>query len=141
MIPGLVKIEKKKVPARKAEKDVPNPFKPGELMNRPAKPAYNKVKVRALKLLKDMVKLPPVMSTTLVAKVRQQGVAGHFMTLQHPEFHAASVRPRASSAETLFQSMLIIPGRYLSMVSPLTRSSAASISAVNSPSARCRLVL
>ncbi len=56
MIPGLVKIEKKKVPARKADKGVPNPFKPGELMDRPAKPAYNKVKVRALKLLKDMAK-------------------------------------------------------------------------------------
>ena len=55
-IPGLVKIEKKKVPARKAEKGVPNPFKTGELMDRPAKPAYNKVKVRALKLLKDMAK-------------------------------------------------------------------------------------
>jgi nucleoid DNA-binding protein len=54
MIPGLVKIEKKKIPARKAAKGVPNPFKPGELMDRPAKPAYNKVKVRALKLLKDM---------------------------------------------------------------------------------------
>jgi nucleoid DNA-binding protein len=55
-IPGLVKIEKKKVPARKAEKGVPNPFKPGELMDRPAKPASSKVKVRALKLLKDMAK-------------------------------------------------------------------------------------
>jgi nucleoid DNA-binding protein len=55
-IPGLVKIEKKKVPARKAQTGVPNPFKPGELMDRPAKPAYNKVKVRALKLLKDMAK-------------------------------------------------------------------------------------
>ena len=55
-IPGLVKIEKKQVPARKAEKGVPNPFKPGELMDRPAKPAYSKVKVRALKLLKDMAK-------------------------------------------------------------------------------------
>ena len=55
-IPGLVKIEKKKVPARKAEKGVPNLFKPGELMDRPAKPAYNKVKVRALKTLKDMAK-------------------------------------------------------------------------------------
>lgn len=52
-LPGLLKIEKKKVPARKAEKGVPNPFKPGELMDRPAKPAYNKVKVRALKSLKD----------------------------------------------------------------------------------------
>jgi nucleoid DNA-binding protein len=55
-IPGLVKIEKKKVPARAAQKNVPNPFKPGEFMDRPAKPAYNKVKVRALKLLKDMAK-------------------------------------------------------------------------------------
>jgi nucleoid DNA-binding protein len=55
-IPGLVKIEKKKVPARPAQKNVPNPFKPGEFMDRPAKPAYNKVKVRALKTLKDMAK-------------------------------------------------------------------------------------
>ena len=55
-IPGLVKIEKKKVPARPAQTGVPNPFKPGELMDRPAKPASNKVKVRALKLLKDMAK-------------------------------------------------------------------------------------
>ena len=53
-LPGLLKIEKKKVPARKAQKGVPNPFKPGELMDRPAKPAYNKVKVRALKTLKEM---------------------------------------------------------------------------------------
>ena len=55
-IPGLMKIEKKKVPARKAQKGVPNPFKPGELMDRAAKPAYSKVKVRALKSLKDMAK-------------------------------------------------------------------------------------
>jgi nucleoid DNA-binding protein len=55
-IPGLVKIEKKRVPARPAQQGVPNPFKPGALMDRPAKPAYNKVKVRALKLLKDMAK-------------------------------------------------------------------------------------
>src|SRR5262249_6119122 len=54
-IPGLVKIEKKKVPARAAQKNVPNPFKPGEFMDRPAKPASVKVKVRALKNLKDMV--------------------------------------------------------------------------------------
>jgi nucleoid DNA-binding protein len=54
-IPGLLKIEKKKVPARAAQKGVPNPFKPGELMDRPAKPAYNKVKVRALRCLKEMV--------------------------------------------------------------------------------------
>ena len=55
-IPGLLKIEKKRVPARAAQTGVPNPFKPGELMDRPAKPAYNKVKVRALKTLKDMAK-------------------------------------------------------------------------------------
>ena len=54
-IPGLVKIEKKKMPARPAKKGVPNPFKPGELMDVAAKPAKNVVKVRALKTLKSMV--------------------------------------------------------------------------------------
>lgn len=54
-IPGLVKIEKKKVPARPARKGVPHPFKPGELMDVPAKPASVKIKVRALKALKGMV--------------------------------------------------------------------------------------
>lgn len=54
-LPGLVKIEKKKVPARKARKGVPNPFKPGELMDIAAKPASTKVKVRPLKNLKEMV--------------------------------------------------------------------------------------
>ena len=54
-LPGLVKIEKKRVPARKARKGVPNPFKPGELMDVAAKPASTKIKVRALKNLKDMV--------------------------------------------------------------------------------------
>lgn len=54
-IPGLVKIEKKRIPARKAKKGVPNPFKPGELMDVAAKPAQNKIKVRPLKNLKDMV--------------------------------------------------------------------------------------
>jgi nucleoid DNA-binding protein len=53
-IPGLVKIEKRKVPARPARKGVPNPFKPGELMNVKAKPATTKIKVRALKNLKAM---------------------------------------------------------------------------------------
>ena len=52
-IPGLVKIEKKKVPARPAQKGVKNPFT-GELQDRPAKPASTKIKVRALKSLKDM---------------------------------------------------------------------------------------
>jgi nucleoid DNA-binding protein len=54
-LPGLVKIEKKKVPARKARKNVPNPFKPGELMDVAARPASTKIKVRPLKSLKDMV--------------------------------------------------------------------------------------
>ena len=54
-IPGLVKIEKKKVPARPAKKGVPNPFKPGELMDVAAKPASTTIKVRPLKSLKDMV--------------------------------------------------------------------------------------
>jgi len=53
-VPGLVKIEKKKVPAKPARKGVPNPFKPGELMDVAAKPASTKIKVRALKQLKAM---------------------------------------------------------------------------------------
>ena len=53
-LPGLLKIEKKKVPARAAQKNVRNPFT-GELQDRPAKPAYSKVKIRALRNLKDMV--------------------------------------------------------------------------------------
>jgi len=54
VLPGLVKIEKKRIPARPARKGVPNPFKPGELMDVAAKPASTKIKVRALKNLKDM---------------------------------------------------------------------------------------
>jgi nucleoid DNA-binding protein len=54
VLPGLVKIEKKKIPARPARKGVPNPFKPGELMDVAAKPATTKIKVRPLKSLKDM---------------------------------------------------------------------------------------
>ena len=53
-IPGLVKIERRKVPARPAQKGVKNPFT-GELQDRPAKPASVKVRVRALKKLKAMV--------------------------------------------------------------------------------------
>ncbi len=52
-LPGLVKIQKKKVPARPAQKDWKNPFT-GEIQDRPAKPASTKVTVRALKNLKDM---------------------------------------------------------------------------------------
>jgi len=53
-IPGLIKIEKKRVKARPAKKGVTNPFT-GELYDQPAKPAHNKVAVRALKTLKEMV--------------------------------------------------------------------------------------
>jgi len=53
-IPGLVKIQKKKVPARPVQKNWKNPFT-GEIQDRPAKPASTKVTVRALKNLKDMV--------------------------------------------------------------------------------------
>src|SRR5215208_2539892 len=54
-LPGLVKIEKKAVPARPARKNVPNPFKPGETMNVAARKASTKIKVRPLKGLKDML--------------------------------------------------------------------------------------
>ncbi len=53
VIPGLIKIEKKKVPARPARKGI-NPAT-GEPVDIPAKPATVKVKVRALKGLKSMI--------------------------------------------------------------------------------------
>lgn len=53
-IPGLLKIKINKKPATKARKNVPNPFRPGELMDVKAKPARKVVKVLALKALKDM---------------------------------------------------------------------------------------
>jgi len=54
-ITGLLKIIKQRVPARPARKGVPNPFRPGELMDVAARPAQNKVKIRPLKNLKEMV--------------------------------------------------------------------------------------
>lgn len=54
-LPGLLKIKTLKVPARKAQKGVPNPFKPGETMDVAARPASVKTKVLPLKALKDMV--------------------------------------------------------------------------------------
>jgi len=54
-LPGLLKVKSVKRPARKAQKGVPNPFKPGELMDVAARPASMKVKVTPLKSLKDMV--------------------------------------------------------------------------------------
>ena len=53
-LPGLLKIASVKKPARKAQKGVPNPFRPGETMDVAAKPASVRVKVTPLKKLKDM---------------------------------------------------------------------------------------
>ena len=53
-LPGLLKVKVVATPARKAKKNVPNPFKPGETMDVAARPAGRKVKVLALKKLKDM---------------------------------------------------------------------------------------
>ena len=55
-LPGLLKIKTVKKPARKAQKDVPKPFRPGETMDVAAKPASVQVKALALKKLKDMAK-------------------------------------------------------------------------------------
>jgi nucleoid DNA-binding protein len=54
-IPGLLKIEKKRVAAKPAQKNVLNRFT-GEVRDVPAKPATSKVKVRALKTLKEWAK-------------------------------------------------------------------------------------
>ena len=54
-VPGLMKIKTVKKPARKARKNVPNPFRPGEFMDIAAKPASTRVKVLPLKKLKEMV--------------------------------------------------------------------------------------
>ena len=53
-IPGLMKVKTIRKPAQKARKNVPNPFKPGEMMDVAAKPARTVVKVLPLKKLKDM---------------------------------------------------------------------------------------
>ena len=54
-IPGLIKIAKQKVPAKPARTG-PDPFNKGQMRDYPAKPATTKVKVRALKMLKEWVK-------------------------------------------------------------------------------------
>jgi nucleoid DNA-binding protein len=51
-LPGLLKIKCVTRPARAARKGVPNPFRPGELMDIPRKPASTRVKVLPLKKLK-----------------------------------------------------------------------------------------
>lgn len=52
-LPGLLKIKSIKRPARPARKNVPNPFKPGEVMDIQKKPATTRVKILPLKKLKE----------------------------------------------------------------------------------------
>ncbi len=52
-LPGLLKIKAVVRPARPARKNIPNPFRPGELMDIPRKPASTRVKVLPLKKLKE----------------------------------------------------------------------------------------
>ncbi len=52
-LPGLFKVKTVKRPARPARKNVPNPFKPGETMDIPRKPASTRVKIVPLKKLKE----------------------------------------------------------------------------------------
>jgi nucleoid DNA-binding protein len=54
-LPGLLKIKTVKKPSRPARKGVPNPFRPGELMDVAAKRASTKIKVLPLKGLKEFV--------------------------------------------------------------------------------------
>lgn len=53
-LPGLLKIKTVSKPRQPARKGVPNPFKPGETMDVPAKPASVRVRVTPLKKLKEM---------------------------------------------------------------------------------------
>jgi len=50
---GLLKIKSVVRPARPARKNVPNPFRPGEMMDIPRKGATTRVKVLPLKKLKE----------------------------------------------------------------------------------------
>ena len=54
-LPGLLRVKVVQTPARPARKGVPNPFRPGELMDVAAKPARRKVKVLPLSKLKAMI--------------------------------------------------------------------------------------
>ena len=53
-VPGLMKVKTVRKPAQKARKNVPNPFRPGEVMDVAAKPARTVVKVLPLKRMKEM---------------------------------------------------------------------------------------
>lgn len=53
--PGILKVYKQHVKAKPAQKHVANPLKPGTFTDRPAKPAHDRVKIKALKALKEVV--------------------------------------------------------------------------------------
>ncbi|MCL2742896.1 MAG: HU family DNA-binding protein [Planctomycetaceae bacterium] len=54
ILPGILKVSKKKVKAQPAKKGIVNPLT-GKTYDRPAKPAHDVVKVKALKALKESV--------------------------------------------------------------------------------------
>ena len=54
-LPGMLRISVVRKPATKARKGIPNPFRPGETMDVPAKPASRRVRIYALKGLRDMI--------------------------------------------------------------------------------------
>ena len=54
ILPGLIKIDLKQVKAQPAKKGVKNALT-GQIYDRPAKPAHKRIRVRALKALKELV--------------------------------------------------------------------------------------
>jgi nucleoid DNA-binding protein len=54
-IPGLLRLKLRRTKAVKGGKQVPNPFRPGEMMVTKDKPAKNVVKAYAVKALKESV--------------------------------------------------------------------------------------
>ena len=54
-IPGLLRLKLRRSKAVKGGKQVPNPFRPGEMMITKDKPAKNVVKAYAVKALKESV--------------------------------------------------------------------------------------
>jgi nucleoid DNA-binding protein len=55
-IPGMLKLRLQRKPAVRGGKQVPNPFKPGEMMTTKPKPARNVVRARPLKTLNELIK-------------------------------------------------------------------------------------
>jgi nucleoid DNA-binding protein len=53
-LPGVLKVYKQHVKAKPAQKGVKNPLT-GQISDRPAKPAHDRVKVKPLKSLKDSI--------------------------------------------------------------------------------------